>query len=341
MTYFTRSSALANFAEFATSQGLKPLTLLREADLPASVLSDSDGLIPYIRFGRVLELCAEHSGNPLFGLQYGLFQGVNVFGSLLYLVRNAETVGDALRDLSQYFYIHDNAADVIIEHQGGHALLCYVSGSADVPGRRQISELAMGVGNQLMRTLLGSRWKAEAVLLQHAPLVSAPQYRKLLGVTPSFNSSQDGLMFDASLLAVPLQDADKALHKLVQQHLASIARLSRDELPSYVQRLLRNFLPNGRVTIEYVADFMQLSPRSLQRHLSEAGTSFQALLDQTRQAMTEHYLKESKINLCQLAEMLGYSDQSAFSRAFQRWYGMSPSQWSKLNRPHGPARARA
>jgi AraC-like DNA-binding protein len=83
------------------------------------------------------------------------------------------------------------------------------------------------------------------------------------------------------------------------------------------------------VTVEYIADFMQLSPRSLQRHLLAAGTSFQALLDLTRQSMTERYLKESDINLTQLAEILGYCDQSAFTRAFQRWYGVSPRRWIK------------
>ncbi len=341
MSYFTRASALAEFHEFASSQGLKPLELLRAADLSPALLESPEGLIPYQRFGHVLELCAERSGNPIFGLQYGLHQGVGIFGSLLYLVRNADTVGDALRDLSQHFHVHDNAADVVIEQQNQHALLCYVSGSIEVPGRRQISELAMGVGYQLMRTLLGNRWRLETVQFQHAPLVAASAYRRLLGITPRFNSTHDGLMFDASLLSVPLRDADKELHKLMQQHLASVTRLRRDEIPSYVQRLLRNFLPNGRVTIEYVADFMQTSPRSLQRHLAEAGTSFQALLDQTRQAMTVHYLKESEINLCQLAEMLGYADQSAFSRAFQRWYGMSPSQWSKANLAQPRSRPRA
>lgn len=331
MNYFTRASSLAEYRSFASSQGLNVQEILRDAELSPTCLDRPEDLIPYSRFGRVMELSAERSGNPLFGLQYGLHQGVSIFGSLLYLVRNADNVGEALRDLSQYFHVHDNAADVVIEIQGEHALLCYRPVSLETPGLRQISELAMGVGQQLMRTLLGSRWQLEAVLLQHAPQVAASQYRRLLGVAPRFNSTQDALMFDASLLAIPLRDADKALHKLVQQHLATVSRLRRDELPSYVQRLLRNFLPNGRVTIEYIADFMQLSPRSLQRHLNEAGTSFQLLLDQTRQAMTQHYLKEAQISLGQLSELLGYSDQSAFSRAFQRWYGMSPSQWSKAN----------
>jgi AraC-like DNA-binding protein len=338
MIYFTRASALAGFHSFASSQGLQPANLLREAELPGNVLDNPEGLIPYQRYGRLLELAAEQSGNPTFGLQFGLHQGVGVFGSLLYLVRNASNVGAALAELSLYFHVHNNVADVFIQRQDERALLCYNSLSADLPGLRQVSELALGVGHQLMRTLLGSRWQPEAVLFQHAPQASTSHYRRLLGVAPRFNSPHCAWMFSATLLDTPLSDADAELHRLMQQHLSSLGRLQSGELPDYVQRLLRNFLPSGRVTIDYVADFMQLSSRSLQRHLAEAGTSFQQLLDQTRQSMTVHYLKESGINLGQLSELLGYSDQSAFSRAFQRWYGMSPSQWNKLNNPRPAAR---
>ncbi|MGH8435860.1 MAG: AraC family transcriptional regulator [Pseudomonas sp.] len=329
MTYLTRASALSGFHEFAAGKALKPAVLLREAGLPSDILEQPDSLISYRRFALLLELCAQASDNPSFGLQFGLHQGVGIFGSLLYLVRNAKNVGEALHDLGQYFHIHNNAAEVVVQLQEDHALLCYSSQVEDLPGNRQLSELAIGVGHQLMRTLLGSRWQPSAVLFQHAPLAPPSTYRRLLGMTPRFNSSFDAWMFDTKLLSVPLSDADLGLHRLMQQHLDTLSGLKSNELPNYVQRLLRNFLPNGRVTVEYIADFMKLSPRSLQRHLAEAGTSFQQLLDQTRQSMTVRYLKESNINLTQLAEILGYADQSAFTRAFQRWYGVSPREWIK------------
>lgn len=136
-------------------------------------------------------------------------------------------------------------------------------------------------------------------------------------------------MFDAHLLESPLSAADKNLHRLIQQHLESLDQLSIHELPTYVQQLLRSFLPNGRVTVELIANYMMLSPRTLQRYLANEGTSFQALQDQTRQALATRYLRDSEISLTQLAGLLGYSDLSAFSRAFQRWFGKSPREWQK------------
>jgi AraC-like DNA-binding protein len=329
MAYLTRASALHGFHEFAISQKLNPTDILRKAGLPGDVLENPDALISLQRFAMVLELGSETSGNPLFGLEFGLHQGVGIFGSLLYLMRNSNTVGDALRDFGRYFHVHDNFGDVVIQQTDGHTLLYYASESENLPGRRHVSELAVGVGYQLMRSLLGNRWQPVAALLQNAPVASNARYRRLLGVIPRFNSTFDAWMFDANLLDITLSDADPKLHRLILQQLDTIDRIDSDELPAQIQRLLRSFLPSGRVTIDYIADFMRVSPRSLQRHLAGHGTSFQALLDETRQAMAVRYLEESDMSLMQLTEVLGYANQSAFSRAFQRWFGASPRQWLK------------
>jgi AraC-like DNA-binding protein len=96
-----------------------------------------------------------------------------------------------------------------------------------------------------------------------------------------------------------------------------------------VQKLLRTWLPAGQVTIERVAEHLQVSPRTLQRYLQTEDTSFQALLDDTRQALATRYLRDSSLNLTQLAALLGYADLSTFSRAFRRWNGISPQQWQR------------
>lgn len=329
MTYLTRASSLHGFIDFARSQNINPDELLREAGLPRDVLENPDALISFHRFALLLELASKASGNPLFGLEFGLHQGVGIFGSLLYLVRNARSVGDALRDLGHYFHVHDNYGDVVVHQAEDHALLYYASEAENLPGSRQVSELVVGVGHQLMRTLLGSRWQPAVAMFQHSPAANPVRYRRLLGVAPRFNSAFDAWMFDVNLLSISLSDTDPALHRLMQQHLDNISRLHSNQLPSHIQRLLRSFLPSGRVTIDYIADFMRLSPRSLQRHLAEQGTSFQTLLDDTRQSMTLRYLEESDMTLMQLTEVLGYANQSAFSRAFQRWFGVSPRQWLK------------
>lgn len=329
MTDFARALTLSGYREFATSQGLNAAELLKAVGLPADVIEQPESLVSYRKFATLLELSAAKSGNNMFGLQYGLFQGVGVFGSLLYLLRNAQNVGEALHELALYFHLHTGAAQVRMELQGSHVLLIYNIEDENLPGLRHAAELALAVGSELMRVLIGNRWQPLTAMMQHGPATDITAYRRLLGITPKFNSAQNAWVFDQSLLQIPLSSADAALHKLMQQHLANLDQMSVKELPSYVRQLLRNFLPNGRVTIEQIADYMMLSTRTLQRYLADEGTSFQTLLDETRQGMANRYLRDSSVNLTQLAILLGYSDLSAFSRAFQRWFGQSPREWKR------------
>ncbi|MFZ6047080.1 AraC family transcriptional regulator [Pseudomonas sp. CR3202] len=326
MTSFVRGIALLGFDEFAISQGLDSHAVLTEAGLPADVL---DGLISGVRFNTLLELCARRSGNPLFGLQFGLQQGSQALGGLLYLIQSASTAGDALQALTQYFHVHSSGAELHLEQQGGQARLLYEVIDRDATSARQTVELAMGIGAQLMQSLLGQLWKPSALWLRHPAANEPGTYRRLLGVTPRFDSPVNAWVFDAALLETPLSATDERFQQLARRHLDELARMTVQELPAYVQKLLRQRLPEGHITIEQVAGHMQLSPRTLQRYLQAEGTGFQELLDKTRQAMATRYICDSSIRLTQLAELLGYADLSAFSRAFTRWNGVSPQKWKQ------------
>lgn len=329
MTSIVRGIALLGYNEFATHQGLDACQLMAQAGLPTNSPAYIDDLIDYSSFNALLELSAHRSGNPLFGLQLGLHQGAEVLGSLLYVIQSGKTVGEALKALRQYFHIHNSGAVVHLDIQGDSARLCYEVTDGHASSVRHDVELAIGVGSHLMQSLLGRRWQPSALLLRHSAAVESIAYRRLLGVTPRFNSSSNAWVFDAALLATPLSDVDEGLQQLVRRHIEDISQLTLQELPAYVQKLLRNMLPNGKVNLEDVAEYMMISPRTLQRYLMDENTGFQELLDKTRQSMSTRYICDTSISLTQLASLLGYADISTFSRAFTRWNGVSPRTWKQ------------
>ncbi len=329
MSSIVRGSALYGFDSFATEQGLHPERMLQEAGLPADALQRPDSLIDYTQFITLLERCAARTGNPLFGLGFGLHQGVHIFGNLIYVVQNAGTVGDALLALKKYFHTYNQGSDIQLEIQGNSARLAYEVTIGDAASIRQDAELAMGVGQRLMQSLLGHRWRPSALLVRHSPIATASDYRRLLGITPRFDSAHNAWVFDAALLDVPLRAADARLQQIIEQQVEELSQITLQELPAMVQRLLRDMLPHGKTSIEQVAERLMISPRTLQRYLQEANTGFQELLDQTRQTLSTRYLCDSSISMTQVAEMLGYADLSTFSRAFSRWNGISPRKWKQ------------
>lgn len=329
MIHYIRASGLHGLAEYAATLGLDLQEMLQAADLPRNALDNPDNLIAYSKLIKLLEIGTLRSGDPLFALQLGLRQNIaRTIGPLLYLVRNAATVGDALVELCSYFHIHTSSGRVRLEVQGEHALLHYDhTVQEDAVKQSAVVELVVGGAQQLMRVLLGSRWQPYTLMLQHAPSREPQAYSRLIGLTPQFNSPHNAWVFDARLLALPLSSADQELHRVIRQHLDSLEQITIEALPDHVYQIVCNFLPHGRVTVERVADYLALSTRTLQRHLAAENTTFQQLLDQARQAVASRYLSDSTISLTQLADLLGYSELSAFSRAFQRWFGVSPRKW--------------
>lgn len=326
MNTFVNGIALLGFEDFALDQGLNPSAVLTEIGLPVDARLS---VIGGAQFNSLLELCAQRSAAPLFGLQFGLRQGAQALGNLLYPIQNAGSVGEALQALQRYFHVHSNGAELRLERHGRYARLVYEVTDGGAYSVRQTVELAIGISAHLLRSLLQHAWKPRGLLLRHAPGAELSAYRHLLGITPRFDSPDNAWVFDEALLDISLNTADERLCQLARERLDVLARITLRELPDYVQKLLRTWLPAGQVTIEQVAEHLQVSPRTLQRYLQTEDTSFQALLDDTRQALATRYLRDSSLSLTQLAALLGYADLSTFSRAFRRWNGISPQQWQR------------
>ncbi|WP_192557986.1 AraC family transcriptional regulator [Pseudomonas allokribbensis] len=326
---FIRALSLTGFEQFARRQGLDPNHMLRQTSIPVASLQRPEDILSFQHYCGLLELCRQRSNNPLFGLEFGLDQGVDVFGDIFFLIHNARTIGEALLELRANFALYNGAAQIDLEVIDGVALLGYRTDGTAIGGLPQAEELACGVGLQLMRTLVGNQWQPAAVMLRHVPLADERDYQQALGIKPTFSAAHTGLLFDACVLVQPLDCASEALHQLIAGHLSGIERLSTDAMPGYVRQLLRNLLPSGRATIDRVANCMAINPRTLQRHLAQENTSFQQLLDETRQQLVRNYLQTPTISLTQVARLLGYADVSTFSRAFHRWFGVSVLGWCR------------
>lgn len=326
---FVRAISLTGFHAFAAAQGLDPVQMLRHIGLPSHSVQHEDGLFPYQQYCALLEACSLHSGNALFGLQYGLFQAPGVFGDLLYLLRNTRTVGEALLELRHHYALYNGAAEVGLDHQGGWVTLSYHVRQSNVPGVRQAEELACAVGLQLMRALVGEHWLPRALLLRHPASTDTALYAQALGMAPTFGAHALAMVFEPAILDRPNAASDEALHQVVARRMQRLEPLSSDNLSDQIKQLLHQLLPAGRATAERVASVMAVTPNELRQLMEHEGLSFQQLLDEVRQCMAQAYLSRPSVNIGELATMLGYSDASGFCRAFHRWFHMSPLNWQK------------
>ena len=139
------------------------------------------------------------------------------------------------------------------------------------------------------------------------------------------------VMLPATLLALPLAHTDLAMRALLEQQARALALAlpTADALDRALQQALVRRLPEGEVSLARVAADLHLSVRSLQRRLQQRGLSWRLLLERTRQHLAQAYLADSALQLGEIALLLGYSEQSAFNRAWRQWTGTTPLQWRR------------
>ena len=181
----------------------------------------------------------------------------------------------------------------------------------------------------LTRLLTDADWSPLEIKFKHRAPRNTAEHERLFGSTISFGGAANQVVFDAKTLSLPVVKADPRLCALLDRHAeALLAKYPRqDTLIDRVRSIIRNELNGGDPSLERVAGELALSPRTMQRRLREQGSSHQELLDQLRRDLAISYLREPEMALCEVAYLLGFSESSAFHRAFKRWTGMTPGEF--------------
>jgi AraC-like DNA-binding protein len=169
------------------------------------------------------------------------------------------------------------------------------------------------------------------VTFQHSPPVDLREHGRVFGCPVRFNRPVNGVALRRALLDTPLVRADPGLCSVLDRHVrALIERIPRAEaLSDRVRGLVASELSTGRASAAAVARKLHMSRRTLQRHLEAGGMTFRALCDGLRRDLAIRYLREREIAVAEVAFLLGFSEASAFHRAFKRWVGTTPTLYRR------------
>jgi AraC-like DNA-binding protein len=328
MSALVRATALAGYNELVVKLGYDPAVLLRRFHIAPNLPGQEDGVLPYRSMLNLLEASAREYACPDFGLQLAEYQGMDILGPIALIARHSDTVAEAFDAIGRYMYFHSPAITVIFD-QSNEAVpfVSFEITLAGIPHKRQAHELAMGVGRNILRLLLGANYAPAALLFTHDTPLPPARYRKFFNTTVLFNQPYNAYVFKPEDLRRPLAQRDAYLKRVFTDYLNQLAVAPRLDLYEQVTGLIKRLLPTGHCTINVVAEQLCLHPRTLQRRLTEEGLSFDQLADEARKESVQSYLSNSSIPLAQLAGLVGYTEQSSLNRACQRWFGQSPRQY--------------
>jgi AraC-like DNA-binding protein len=325
-----RAEALRGFREVASELGGDGDALLRASGIDPAVLADGDCYISYRRVIHAAELAAAELGAPDFGLRMARVTGAGMLGPLSVAMYNAGTVRQAIAIAQRFFHFHNPS--VILALARFDDACDFIS--IDVRMRRpprlpQTFERGIATLHGFFGAVCGAAYKPREVRFAHAALSPLAVYRAVFGITPLFETPEAGVVLARNLIDAPLSGGNPQVRRIAEHFLESVAPLAArvdDTLAPLARQIIERLLRSGEFEQADVARAVGMHERTLQRRLKAEGTSFDALRDQARRDWAQRLLAQRNVPFAHIAEVLGYAEASAFTRASQRWFGASPRE---------------
>jgi AraC-like DNA-binding protein len=249
-------------------------------------------------------------------------------GLLYYVMACSQTLGDALKRIARYSKITNEA--LVFGYREGNRLIISLSYSG-VPrhsDRHQI-EFCMFAALRICRVLTGLNLVPQYFSIAHHRSGGTSEMARFVGTKVEFGADTDEFAFNIDARTLPLIHADTRLNDLLLKYCeAALADRKGDksQLRTRVENAISSVLPHGRVLVNDVARSLGMSERTLARKLSDEGLNFTEILQQLRRDLAVRYLDDRKLHVSKIAWLLGFHEMSAFTHAFRRWTGKTPSQ---------------
>jgi len=327
-----RSSCLTNYAEVARSVGIEPAKMLRKFRLPPACLDDQDMRVAVGSVRRLLEASAAAAGIEDFALRMVERAGFATLGPVALVVREQETVGEAVQTLARFIHIQDEAMRLELEHRADVVTIRLLLRGGHQRATRQSTELAVGRIHSVIRSLFNGDWRPLEVHFMHSSPRNRRYHRLFFGCNVIFDSEFDAIFCAARDMDHPIPTAHPLIARYLQSRVKTIDVRS-ENWDDKVGELVRSLLPGGRCTVQRVAEHLACDRRTIHRHLSGCGTSFSAILDAQRAVFVSRLIEDGNRPLAEIAELLGFSAQSALARWFRGNFGCSITQWRSGVRP--------
>jgi AraC-like DNA-binding protein len=325
-----RSASLVDYVEVARSVGLDPYKMLERVRLPRSCLRNPDLRISADAVAQLLEASASAARVEDFALRLAQRRGLSNLGPLALIVREQPTVRQAIEVLIQYIGLHSDALCPSLDQKER-----VVTISRMLSGKRvrtdQALELAVAMFYRIIKTFLGDAWRPEEVCFMHDAPTHPEVHRHFFGTRVRFAGDYDGIVCRAADLEKSIPTSDPAMARYLKEYFDSILPSARAEVSETVRELLWVMLKSGTCSAKRIAKHLGVDRRTINRRLATEGQSYSAILDAVRRDMVTNFVEHGQRPLNEIADQLGFSGLSAFSRWFRNRFGRSASQWRALN----------
>ena len=288
--------------------------------------------MPFTDWWHGLAVIARLYQKPHIGLEVGTYIQPSHCGVLGYLSLSCEYLAEALQRFERFQRLLYEGNEAFTHAKGSTVTFSWPFDYGY--STRESDEVLISSLASYVRMLVGDEaLNPTKIGFVHVKPENVEPYWQILGCDVEFGCKNTYIDFPVAMLALKVEKADPALRVLLDQQAHALLDVlpNGDHFEQQFYKYLLRAMQDGRPTIEEIAGYMKTSPRTLHRRLEERDLVFKQLLQKTRQQLAQQYLKEERLTLSEIALLLGYSEQSAFSRAFKQWLGITPLRFQKMS----------
>jgi AraC-like DNA-binding protein len=329
MGYVT--SLFARKSVAAAGDGIDAAAVLAAVGIDHAAPCDPQQMIPAERYYALLESIAARIDATDLPVRTGASMRLDEYGALGLAFKAATTLGDSYARVVRYARLWTGVADYEVRPTPeGTLFLLHRDGERRL-GLRLSNEATLASAVALARQVCPDPLAPRAVLIRHAAPRSTAAHEDWFGCPVQFAADHDAILYDDATLARPNILGDAGISRFLARHLdTELSRIVQEPaLVAQVRAAIAQSLSGGVPRVAGIARDLGLSARSLHRRLEDHGTSFQALTEDTRRDLARGLLRQDAHALAEIAFLTGFSDQSAFTRAFRRWTGTTPGTWRR------------
>lgn len=336
-TRFRVSSTLPRKLE---ELGLSPGAVLRRAGLPAGLFSQDKIFLSTQEFFALYEGIAQSSDDPGIGLRLGNEERVERYDPVKIAAISARSFEDAIERVSRYKQLTCPEAIRVVQ-RGNESAVQFVWILAHEKEPALLVDACFAWILSMAQRGTGRPMSPKRVEFQRAQ-AHREMYEAHFHCPVTFKSKQNALVFSKPDMELPFvtHNADLLAAVAPQLEVELRKQVAQKTFSEQAKGILKQLIAGQRPGIQDLASELHLSTRTLQRRLTDEGTTFQCLLDDARRELARHYLLHSSRELNETAYLLGYEDANSFFRAFHNWEGTSPGQWRLLQRNLHPGKER-
>jgi len=328
-----RKMAMSGFSQLALDLGVDPVQILNNHSLPYDYFNDIsvDDTMTMREAEQLLRTLANKTRHYHCGVLLGMRHDITFLGIVGYIMQKSSTVGLALDTLHEHLNFHAEKAHSGVTNYGSLSGL-YWDNPLPFEEQHYTNEVAMAQGIIILKALIGNQFRARAVHFSHQEPKNISPYQKIFKASVHFGEAKNEIIFDSLLLKKKIIEADPLLKEILVKQMEQLHPHKHDDLLGEIEILIRQSLQSQQYQIEIIAKHLSLHPRTLQRKLQDMGVSYSELLEKIRKSIAIERLSNANLSIIQLSDYLGYADNTALTRAFKRWFGMTPTEWKKQHK---------